>query len=405
MSATSRTTKVRKQHQQEDLLRVTEVDQHISEFTANGQRFQIVGYAEIPVDDIEPHPRNPRPAFHLTDDNPQLRELGDAIRVNGQTNPALVYEVTDPDGWHTGSYDPNAKGTGKYRLYQGERRWRSCRIANVATVRCFIARPPQSKAEELDWLGVEDSHKQPWQGYFDLKYAHDLAAEHGLKVASGEMVARTSLTLNDLKNAEKIFQLDTAIQAYLVRYEELQYESQVTGIRPKGTARLDPKGVKVTEFTVPKAAMVWDLFSALRENTPAVVREYSDYELQLILAQKASQSTLDDLGKLLGLIRQAGTKPTPGVLTELAELLTNKKRKVNETTKGTGVHESTKLTQFQQRAPKLRSLADHITKNVEQIGNDPEELKRAQAEALQLLVEVGDMERELRKRILVLGGN
>lgn len=364
-------------------LRITE----IAETTA-GQRFRIIGYAEIPVEDIEAHPRNPRPLFHLGDDNPQLIKLGDSIRTQGQTSPALVYEL----------HNEKAQPTGKYRLYQGERRWRACKIAGVKTLRCFIAAPPKDEAEEYDWLGTEDAFKQDWQPFFILHYAWQLAQKHDVDVVSTEIQTRTSLSMSDLRMADKIFRLEPEIQAIVAEYEEEMYSQRLNGTRRKG-GRIAGHGVRTTEFPVQKAALVWDLFSALRDAVPTIVAEYSDVELQRILAVKASQSTLDDLGKLHGLIRQAGADAPPGLLTELAELLTNRKRKIIDTTRAAGVSESSRLNQFRSRAARLSTIAQGISKNINQIGSDPKELRAAQADALRVLADVGEMERALGSHI------
>ena len=352
-------------------------------------RFEILGYAEIPVDHIEPHPENPRPTWHLPDDNPQLIEMGDDIKTRGQTNPAKVYEIHE-DG----------KPTGRYRLYQGERRWRACRIAGVSTLRCYIVPPPKDKAEELDWIGAEDAHKQDWQQYNTLYHAYRLAEELGVAMVSGEIHTRTSLSMADLRMGDKLFKLEPEIQALVVAYEEELYATRLNGgRRRKGKPRVVGSHVRISDFPSAKAAMVWDLFTALRDSLPVLVKDYSDSELQHVLAIKASKATLDDLGKLHGLIRQAGGDAPPGLVTELYELLTNAKRQVRDTNIGAGVMEKSKLNQFRQRSAALSKLAKQVVKNVNQIGSDPSELRQAATEALELLRDVGEMERELRRRI------
>lgn len=358
-----------------------------------GQRFNIRGYAEIPVEDIEAHPLNPRPTFHLSDDDPGLKALGESLKVDGQHRPAVVYELV-------GHYDPEVPDQpGKYRLYQGERRWRSARIAEVENLRCFIVDAPKSEAEEWEWLGVEEAFKQDWQPFFVLKYCNNLAEQHSVPVYSSEISAKTGVPMSDLKIAEKLFKLEEPIQFFAAEYEELMYDQLVKGKRKRGT-RLSGTGVRSKEFPVNKAAMVYDIFEAMREHTPLLVKKYSDLELQQLIAQKATQgATLEELQKLHGQIKQLGKNPPPGLLTEISELLENDNRTIRGVLKNAGVEESGKLNQFMQRSVKVRKLCASITEVIDNVGNDPDDLRDVQVEALALFRDASELERAVSRRI------
>lgn len=79
-------------------------------------------FAEIPVDAIVPNPRQPRQVF----DEEDLAELAGSIREVGVLQPVVVRPAGSPDG------------TPRYELIMGERRWRACREAAVATVPAIV---------------------------------------------------------------------------------------------------------------------------------------------------------------------------------------------------------------------------------------------------------------------------
>src|SRR5829696_6765787 len=81
-------------------------------------------FAEIPLDDIRPNPRQPRGVF----DDDELAELAHSIREIGVLQPVVVRRV--PQGAPTGE--------ARYELIMGERRWRASREAGKDTVPAII---------------------------------------------------------------------------------------------------------------------------------------------------------------------------------------------------------------------------------------------------------------------------
>lgn len=73
---------------------------------------------EIPVGDIDPNKDQPRRAFP----EEAMAQLAASIKEQGVLQPLLVVE------------QPN----GRYRIVAGERRWRACRQAGLATVPCIV---------------------------------------------------------------------------------------------------------------------------------------------------------------------------------------------------------------------------------------------------------------------------
>jgi ParB family chromosome partitioning protein len=79
-------------------------------------------YAEIPLDDVRPNPRQPRTVF----DEDALAELVHSIREIGLLQPIVVRPVTEgDDGVH-------------YELVAGERRWRAGREAGLERIPAIV---------------------------------------------------------------------------------------------------------------------------------------------------------------------------------------------------------------------------------------------------------------------------
>jgi ParB family chromosome partitioning protein len=74
--------------------------------------------AEVPVGSISPNPRQPRQIF----DEESLAELTHSIREVGLLQPPVVRQI----------------GANRYELIMGERRWRACQAAGLATMPVII---------------------------------------------------------------------------------------------------------------------------------------------------------------------------------------------------------------------------------------------------------------------------
>jgi ParB family chromosome partitioning protein len=71
-----------------------------------------IGVREIPIDQVEPNPFQPRTRF----DESALRELADSIAATGVLQPILVRRRAENDG---------------YQLVAGERRLRAAQLAGI----------------------------------------------------------------------------------------------------------------------------------------------------------------------------------------------------------------------------------------------------------------------------------
>jgi ParB family chromosome partitioning protein len=87
----------------------------------------------IPIDQIEPNPRQPRHDF----DEQALQELASSIQLHDIVQPITVSQLSS---------------TGKYRLISGERRWRASKIAGLKDVPAYIRQANDQELLELALL-------------------------------------------------------------------------------------------------------------------------------------------------------------------------------------------------------------------------------------------------------------
>ncbi|MFG2936413.1 ParB/RepB/Spo0J family partition protein [Streptomyces sp. NPDC048282] len=94
-------------------------------------------FAEIPLDDIAPNPRQPREVF----DEDALQELVTSIQEVGLLQPVVVRQL----------------GPSRYELIMGERRWRACREAGLEAIPAIVRATDDEKLL-LDAL-LENLHR------------------------------------------------------------------------------------------------------------------------------------------------------------------------------------------------------------------------------------------------------
>jgi len=92
----------------------------------------VTNVLRIPIDQIEPNPRQPRHDF----DEQALNELAASIKLHDIVQPITVSKV------------PN----GKYRLISGERRWRAAKLAGLKDVPAYIRQANDQELLELALL-------------------------------------------------------------------------------------------------------------------------------------------------------------------------------------------------------------------------------------------------------------
>lgn len=90
------------------------------------------GTNRIPVDQVEPNPKQPRRDF----DEQALKELSESIRLHDIIQPITVSRLP----------------SGRYRLIAGERRWRATKMAGLKDIPAYIRQANDAELLELALL-------------------------------------------------------------------------------------------------------------------------------------------------------------------------------------------------------------------------------------------------------------
>ena len=145
-------------------------------------------FDEVPIDSIEPNPRQPREVF----DPDALAELVISIREVGILQPIVVREL-----------DP-----GRYQLIMGERRWRASREAGLGTVPAIIRDTPDD-ALLRDAL-LENLHRQELNALEEAAAYSQLLEEFG--ATHEELADRVGRSRSHVTNTMRLLQLTPSVQ-------------------------------------------------------------------------------------------------------------------------------------------------------------------------------------------------
>ena len=154
-----------------------------SEDQIEGARFE-----ELPLDSIEPNPRQPREVF----DPDALAELVSSIREVGILQPVVVREV-----------DP-----GRYQLIMGERRWRASREAGQSTIPAIV-RETGDDAMLRDAL-LENLHRQELNALEEAAAYQQLLEEFG--TTHEELADRVGRSRSHVSNTIRLLNLAPSVQ-------------------------------------------------------------------------------------------------------------------------------------------------------------------------------------------------
>ena len=143
---------------------------------------------ELPLDSIEPNPRQPREVF----DEQALAELVASIRAVGVLQPVVVRE-TEP---------------GRYQLIMGERRWRACREADLSVIPAIV-RETSDDALLRDAL-LENLHRQQLNPLEEAAAYQQLLEEFG--ATHEELADRIGRSRSHVSNTLRLMNLAPAVQ-------------------------------------------------------------------------------------------------------------------------------------------------------------------------------------------------
>ena len=151
-------------------------------------------FAEIPVDQIRPNPRQPRTAF----DEDELAELVHSIREIGVLQPVVVRRV--PEG--------TAEDGVRYELIMGERRWRASRAAGKDVVPAII-----KATDEDDLLRdalLENLHRSQLNALEEAAAYQQLLDDFGC--TQDELARRIGRSRPQISNTLRLLRLPPAVQ-------------------------------------------------------------------------------------------------------------------------------------------------------------------------------------------------
>ncbi len=149
-------------------------------------------FAELPLDAITPNPLQPRQHF----DEQALDELVTSIREVGLLQPVVVREI-----------GPGPEGA-RYELVMGERRWRACREAGLATVAAIVR--DTSDDDMLRDALLENLHRQELNPLEEAAAYQQLLHEFG--TTHEERGARIGRSRPQITNTIRLLQLPAAVQ-------------------------------------------------------------------------------------------------------------------------------------------------------------------------------------------------
>ncbi|MBF6233980.1 ParB/RepB/Spo0J family partition protein [Nocardia farcinica] len=147
-------------------------------------------YREIPPDQIEPNPKQPRQVF----EEDALAELVHSIREFGLMQPIVVRRL-----------EP---GIDKYQLVMGERRWRACQEAGLETIPAIV-RETADDALLRDAL-LENIHRVQLNPLEEAAAYQQLLEEFG--VTHEELAARIGRSRPVVTNMIRLLKLPIPVQ-------------------------------------------------------------------------------------------------------------------------------------------------------------------------------------------------
>lgn len=155
------------------------------------------GQEELPIEEIEPNPNQPRKDFN----EQGLADLADSIKREGLLQPILVR--------------PIGKG---YQIVAGERRWQACKLAGLEKVPVRIVEMDDERTLRVALIeNLQRSDLNPLeeaQGYRDLMKAGNLTqAQVAEAVSKSRSAIANTLRLLDLPDAVQKMVYEGSISA------------------------------------------------------------------------------------------------------------------------------------------------------------------------------------------------
>jgi ParB family chromosome partitioning protein len=145
-------------------------------------------FDEIPVASIVPNPRQPRQIF----DEETLAELAESIKVVGLLQPVVVRRA----------------GADLYELVMGERRWRACQLAELASVPAIVRET--SDDDLLRDALIENLHRQQLNPLEEASAYQQLLDD--FEATHEELARRIGRSRPHITNTIRLLNLPPAVQ-------------------------------------------------------------------------------------------------------------------------------------------------------------------------------------------------
>lgn len=155
------------------------------------------GFAEIPVDQVDPNPQQPRRHF----DAEELEELAASIREVGVLQPIVVREGADE---------------GRYVLIAGERRLRAAALAEIGEIPAMI-RGPESESHDLTEALIENVQRADLSPLEEAAGYRNLLEDFGM--THEEIAAQVGKSRSAVTNTLRLLQLPPPIHGLVERGE------------------------------------------------------------------------------------------------------------------------------------------------------------------------------------------
>lgn len=160
-----------------------------AEARASGlQEIEGARYAELPITQIIPNPRQPRRAF----DEDDMAELVHSITEVGLLQPIVVREV----------------GLDSYELIMGERRWRACQEAGLDTIGAIVR--DTSDEDLLRDALLENLHRSQLNPLEEASAYQQLLEDFGC--THEELAERIGRSRPQISNTIRLLKLTPAVQ-------------------------------------------------------------------------------------------------------------------------------------------------------------------------------------------------
>lgn len=147
------------------------------------------GYAEVPLAELSPNPRQPRAHF----DQESLETLAASLREHGVLQPLLVTQAE----------------AGGYQILAGERRFRAATLAGIERVPVIVRERLDERAE-LELALVENLQRRDLTPLEEARAYDNLRSLHGMSQA--EIAERVGIDRSTVANSLRLLKLSDAIQ-------------------------------------------------------------------------------------------------------------------------------------------------------------------------------------------------